>query len=127
MMAKKEVFNPNQARLFSSDDAQGERAGLIAPARPERATALFTVRLFAQGSERPAYRKSWSCKVLRSSEQYALEQARDYVRRMGKLAGLRNTETTFLVERNGALHEYFEFDGTDFRRVEEGSFDEQEQ
>lgn len=124
MAARKQV-DPDQGGLFGSDGG-GCASGQTAPARPVRAEALFTVRLFAQKSERPAYRKSWSCKVLRSSEQYALEQAREYVRRMAKMAGLQNSETTFIVERNGVLHEYFEYDGTGFRRIEEGSIDEQE-
>ena len=120
-MASKKPLGLHQEQMF-----QPEPVGPVSPSRPAKAEALFTVRLFAQRSERPAYRKSWSCKVLRSSEQYALEQARDYVRRIGKMAGLQNSETTFVVERNGVVHEYFEFDGTGFRCVKEGSDDGQE-
>lgn len=124
-MAARKQFNPDQGGLFGAEAIS--LPAEVAPARPVRAEALFTVRLFAQRAERPAYRKSWSCKVLKSSEAYALEQARDYVRRMAKMAGLQNSETTFIVERNGVVHEYFEYDGAGFRRIEEGSIDEQEQ
>ncbi len=124
MGARKKLLNLRQEKLFLGAAVETDKP--IEPARPVRSDALFSVRLFAQKAERPAYRKSWSCKVLRSSEQYALEQARNYVARIGRMAGLHDAETTFLVERNGVLYEYYEYDGSGFRCVEEGCNDEQD-
>lgn len=119
MAARKKFLGFNQEQMFARPDVEDARVLAL-----KKSEAMFTVRLFAQRSERAAYRKSWSCKMLKLSEEQALGHARDYVARIGRMAGLQNEETTFVVERNGVVHEYFDFVDGGFRCVKE-SDDEQ--